>query len=127
MDNAGSDNSSSRSIYREMMLQQIPEMQAVHMDGTSADHDIPAYTDPSANGFSDGEKDDFNSGKNDITGISPTPTPTLDDHTTYFDPYYRKGDPNITDGDEPFYEKLDADSVPFTGSSTRTIHMYISV
>ena len=50
--------------------------------------------------------------------LSPTPTPALDDHTTYFDPYYRKGDPNITDGDEPFYQKLDADSVPFTGSGT---------
>lgn len=25
---------------------------------------------------------------------------------------------NITDGDEPFYQKLDADSVPFTGSGT---------
>ena len=50
--------------------------------------------------------------------LSPTPTPALDDHTTYFDPYYRKGDPNITDGGEPFYQKLDADSVPFTGSGT---------
>lgn len=30
VDNASSDNSSSRQIYREMMLQQIPEIQAVH-------------------------------------------------------------------------------------------------
>ncbi|MFR7395090.1 MAG: hypothetical protein ACLUTA_07405 [Blautia wexlerae] len=36
-----------------------------------------------------------------------------------FDPYYRKGDPNIADGDEAvFIQKLDADSVPFTGSGT---------
>ena len=60
----------------------------------------------------------LNSGKNDTPELSPTPTPILDDRTTYFDPYYRKGDPNITDGDEPFYQKLDADSVPFTGSGT---------
>ena len=46
----------------------------------SADNDIPVYTDPSANGFSDGEKDDFNSGKNDMPELSPTPTPALEDH-----------------------------------------------
>ena len=112
VDNAGSDNSSTDTGNT-----------GGSSDGTSADHDIPVYTDPSANGFSDGEKDDFNSGKNDMPELSPTPTPALDDHTTYFDPYYRKGDPNITDGDEPFYQKLDADSVPFTGSG----HMYICV
>ena len=49
---------------------------------------------------------------------SPTPTPVLDDHTNYFDPYYIKGDPNITDGNEPFYQKLDGESIPFTGSGT---------
>ena len=86
-------------------------------DSTSADNDAPVYTDPSANGFSDGE-DNFDPGKNETPEPSPTPTPALDDNTTYFDPYYRKGDPNITDGDEPFYQKLDADSIPFTGSGT---------
>ena len=87
-------------------------------DSTAADNNTPVYTDPSANGFSDGKNTDFNSGKNDTPELSPTPTPALDDNTTYFDPYYRKGDPNITDGDEPFYQKLDADSIPFTGTGT---------
>ena len=117
-DNAGSDNSSSKSDLPGDDASTDTGNTGGSSDGTSADNDIPVYTDPSANGFSDGEKDDFNSGKNDMPELSPTPTPALDDHTTYFDPYYRKGDPNITDGDEPFYQKLDADSVPFTGSGT---------
>ena len=118
VDNAGSDNSSSKSDLPGDDASTDTGNTGGSSDGTSADHDIPVYTDPSANGFSDGEKDDFNSGKNDMPELSPTPTPALDDHTTYFDPYYRKGDPNITDGGEPFYQKLDADSVPFTGSGT---------
>ena len=65
--------------------------------------------------------------KNDTPELSPTPTPTLDDRTTYFDPYYRKGDPNITDGDEPFYQKLDADLFRLQEVAQRTIHMYICV
>ena len=89
-------------------------------DTTETDNtaNAPVYTDSSANDFGDGSDDSFNPGKDDTPELSPTPTPSLDDHTTYFDPYYRKGDPNITDGDEPFYQKLDADSVPFTGSGT---------
>ena len=84
-----------------------------------ASNDTPSYTDPSANDFGDGDnKNSFNSGTNDSPVPSPTPTPVLDDHTNYFDPYYRKGDPNITDGNEPFYQKLDGESIPFTGSGT---------
>ena len=118
VDNAGSDNSSSKSDLPGDDASTDTGNTGGSSGGTSADNDIPVYSDPSANGFSDGEKDDFNSGKNDTPELSPTPTPTLDDRTTYFDPYYRKGDPNITAGDEPFYPKLDADSVPFTGSGT---------
>ena len=77
------------------------------------------YTDSSANDFGDGSDDSFNPGKDNTPELSPTPTPSLDDHTTYFDPYYQKGDPNITDGDEPFYQKLDENSIPFTGSGTK--------
>ena len=86
---------------------------------TASVNDTPAYADPSANEFGDGNNDNsFEPGNADTPEVSPTPTPVLDDRTTYFDPYYRKGDPNITDGDEPFYQELDADSVPFTGSGT---------
>ena len=86
---------------------------------TTSVNDTPAYADPSANEFGDGNNDNsFEPGNADTPEVSPTPTPVLDDRTTYFDPYYRKGDPNITDGDEPFYQELDADSVPFTGSGT---------
>ena len=78
-----------------------------------ASNDIPSYTDPSASDFEDGSnKNSFNSGTNDSPVPSPTPTPVLDDHTNYFDPYYIKGDPNITDGNEPFYQKLDGESIP---------------
>ena len=85
-----------------------------------ASNDIPSYTDPSASDFEDGSnKNSFNSGTNDSPVPSPTPTPVLDDHTNYFDPYYIKGDPNITDGNEPFYQKLDGESIPFTGSGTK--------
>ena len=85
-----------------------------------ASNDIPSYTDPSASDFEDGSnKNSFNSGTNDSPVPSPTPTPVLDDHTNYFDPYYIKGDPNITDGIEPFYQKLDGESIPFTGSGTK--------
>ncbi len=87
-------------------------------DTSAVVDESPTYTDPSANGFSDGKNTDFTPGKDDTPELSPTPTPTLDDRTTYFDPYYQKGDTNITDGDEPFYQKLDADSIPFTGSGT---------
>lgn len=85
-----------------------------------ASNDIPSYTDPSASDFEDGSNNNsFNSGTNDSPVPSPTPTPVLDDHTNYFDPYYIKGDPNITDGNEPFYQKLDGESIPFTGSGTK--------
>lgn len=85
-----------------------------------ASNDTPSYTDPSASDFEDGSnKNSFNSGTNDSPVPSPTPTPVLDDHTNYFDPYYIKGDPNITDGNEPFYQKLDGESIPFTGSGTQ--------
>ena len=90
-------------------------------DTTETDNtaNAPVYTDSSANDFGDGSDDSFNPGKDDTPELSPTPTPSLDDHTTYFNPYYQKGDPNITDGDEPFYQKLDENSIPFTGSGTK--------
>lgn len=84
-----------------------------------ASNDTPSYTDSSANDFGDGQnKNSFNSGSDDAPQPSLTPTPALDDHTNYFDPYYKKGDPNITDGNEPFYQKLDGESIPFTGKGT---------
>ena len=69
VDNAGSDNSSSKSDLPGDDASTDTGNTGGSSDGTSADHDIPVYTDPSANGFSDGEKDDFNSGKNDMPGI----------------------------------------------------------
>ena len=82
-------------------------------DTTETDNtaNAPVYTDPSANDFGDGSDDSFNPGKDDTPELSPTPTPSLDDNTTYFDPYYQK--------DEPFYQKLDENSIPFTGSGTK--------
>ena len=82
---------------------------------TGSDNDTTGDDDMTPDGNNDNS---FEPGNADTPEVSPTPTPVLDDRTTYFDPYYRKGDPNITDGDEPFYQELDADSVSFTGSGT---------
>lgn len=68
----------------------------------------------------DQDNNSFNSGdNNDTPQLSPTPTPVLDDHTSCFDPYYKKGDPNFTDGNEPFYQKLNGESIPFTGTGKK--------
>ena len=107
-----------RQIYREMMLQQIPEIQAVHQTEHLRIMILRYIRIPQRMDLVTERRMILIQGKNDTPELSPTPTPILDDRTTYFDPYYRKGDPNITDGDEPFYQKLDADSVPFTGSGT---------
>lgn len=68
------------------------------VDNTDGTNDAPAYTDPSASEFGDGN-DTFSPG-----ALSPTPTPTVQD--------------TITDGNETFYQKLDGKSVPYTGSGT---------
>ena len=70
------------------------------VDNTGSTNDAPAYTDPSASEFGDGN-DTFSP---DDPALSPTPTPTVQD--------------TITDGNETFYQKLDAKSVPYTGSGT---------
>ncbi|MDO4338173.1 MAG: hypothetical protein Q4C91_08825 [Eubacteriales bacterium] len=62
--------------------------------------------------------DIFDSGEDDAPRPSPTPTPALDDDTDYFDPYTTEGVPGISDGEATFYEKLDENSEPFTGSGT---------
>lgn len=69
------------------------------------------------NGFQSGG-DIFDSGENDAPKPSPTPTPVLDEDTDYFDPYTTEGIPGISDGEAPFYEKLDENTEPFTGSGT---------
>ncbi len=115
----GGSDSGSGSGSEEDNSADSGDSQDTKDSSASAADDTPVYTDPSANKFGDGNNDNtFGPDKNDTPELSPTPTPELDEHTTYFDPYYRKGDPNITDGDEPFYQKLDADSIPFTGSGT---------
>lgn len=63
VDNAGSDNSSSKADLPGDDASTDTGNTGGSSDGTSADNDTPVYSDPSANGFSDGEKDDFNSGK----------------------------------------------------------------
>ena len=55
VDNAGSDNSSSKSDLPGDDASTDTGNTGGSSDGTSADNDIPVYSDPSANGFSDGE------------------------------------------------------------------------
>lgn len=85
----------------------------------------PEYNEPSAGDFTSddspftGEHEDiFGSGENDSPRPSPGPTPDPEEGGTY-DPYFKAGLPDITDGDEVFYEKLDSNSQPFTGSGTK--------
>ena len=63
VDNASSDNSSSKADLPGNDASTDTGNTGGSSDGTSADNDTPVYSDPSANGFSDGEKDDFNSGE----------------------------------------------------------------
>lgn len=116
---SGETDSSENTSSDEENLSENQDSEETITGPADASNDIPSYTDPSASDFEDGSnKNSFNSGTNDSPVPSPTPTPVLDDHTNYFDPYYIKGDPNITDGNEPFYQKLDGESIPFTGSGT---------
>ncbi len=85
----------------------------------------PEYQDPSAGDFTSGEEisdgnsgDDITSGQNDTPKPSPTPTPELDENTSYYDPYFTDEMEGVTDGREKFYDKLDSNSVPFTGTGT---------
>ncbi len=85
----------------------------------------PEYQDPSAGDFTSGEEisdgnsgDDITSGQNDVPKPSPTPTPELDENTSYYDPYFTDEMEGVTDGREKFYDKLDSNSVPFTGTGT---------
>lgn len=86
---------------------------------------FPEYQDPSAGDFTSGEEitdgengDGIGSGENDAPKPSPTPTPVLDENTSYYDPYFTDSVDGITDGKEKFYDKLDSESVPFTGTGT---------
>lgn len=93
------------------------------MNGDEPNFDIN-FQDPSAVDITDGEpemespEDSFESGEDDTPKPSPTPTPEVGPDTQVFDPYYTEADPNITDGEEVFYQKLDYTSRPFTGKGT---------
>ena len=63
-------------------------------------NDTPAYGDPSASDFGDGTENSFD----DSSQLTPTPTPTIDQ--------------NMTDGEEPFYQKLDGKTIPYEGTGT---------
>ena len=63
-------------------------------------NDTPSYGDPSASDFGDGTENSFD----DSSQLTPTPTPTIDQ--------------NMTDGEEPFYQKLDGKTIPYTGTGT---------
>lgn len=63
-------------------------------------NDTPSYGDSSASDFGDGTENSFD----DSSQLTPTPTPTIDQ--------------NMTDGEEPFYQKLDGKTIPYTGIGT---------
>lgn len=86
----------------------------------SADDDLimdPTYQDPSADDISDGE----DSGEEpEITPeASPTPTPTPGPDELPDPDATEDDDSGFTDGEAPFYQKLDYTSEPYTGTGTQ--------
>lgn len=63
--------------------------------------------------FSSGE--DFISGENDPPLITPTPRPDTDEDIDFLDESTSQGESQFHDGHPTFYEKLDGDSLPYTG------------
>lgn len=88
-------------------------------DGLNMD---PTYEDPSANDITDGETPNRNSGDDLTPVVSVTPTPTLgpdelpDPNNTFSD---KTDNSDFTDGEAEFYQKLDYQSKPFTGTGTQ--------
>ena len=74
--------------------------QILEEDTEQSINDTPAYGDPSASNFGDGTENSFD----DSSQLTPTPTPTIDQ--------------NMTDGEEPFYQKLDGKTIPYAGTGT---------
>lgn len=78
--------------------------------------------DPFGDGVNKGDSvsDGFESGvENDSAAPQPTPTPIVEKGTDVFDPYPQGGNDNLTDGEEPFYQKLDGDTKPFYGTGSK--------
>lgn len=69
----------------------------------------------------DSSDNQFTSGEDNIYPITPepTPTPVLDEEVDFVDGTTNPEEPDLTDGDEKFYQTLDYDTEPFVGSGTK--------
>lgn len=109
-----------------------PPVQAGEDPGTTADQpSVDASEDEngtneglsseegSGSDFSSGDVSDFDSefisGEDDPPQAEPTPVPDPEEDINYFDPFTTEDTTGFHDGNPTFYQKLDGDSVPFTG------------
>lgn len=122
VEEAAQSDENSENTGGETVSSGQEETQLPDYAGTTPDS---IYQDPTAGDFSssDNEPDDpiFDSGNEpEEPKPSPTPTPELDDDTSFFDPYPQEGEPDLTDGQDPFYLELDGDTLPFAGDGTES-------
>lgn len=73
-----------------------------------------------SSGEGNGSGSEFVSGENDPPRVTPTPTPKLEGDMDYLDPYPIEDNTGFHDGNPTFYQKLDGDSVPYTGRGSET-------
>lgn len=101
----GADSDTDSMLSEEM---DISEGSSV--SGGNSDSE---FSSGSSSGTGDG--DGFISGEIDPPVSTPTPAPVFDEDVDIYDPYPTQGDTQFHDGNPVFYDKLDGDSVPYTG------------
>ncbi len=106
-----------------MDMENMQTAQDTDIEG-SMDKDISGAEGNGASGtsgseFSSGEgtgsDGGFISGENDPPKSTPTPTPALDEDVDYLNPYPIEDNSGFHDGSPMFYQKLDGESIPYTG------------
>lgn len=128
MENIFSDDASDNPGNEVLQSAEIPDVREenpdVDMPEADGQPDSSDGTDlDSGDGFSsdsdfsagDGSGNGFISGENDPPKATPTPTPKPDSGIDYFDFFTSEDDSGFHDGSPVFYDKLDGDSIPYTG------------
>lgn len=108
---SGADDSqtSDSSSYGE---EELPSSDDMDMTGETTDAGSGSAEQGDST-FSSGE--DFISGENDPPLATPTPIPDTDEDVDYLDQNTSQEESPFHDGNPTFYDKLDGDSIPYTG------------
>lgn len=103
-------NSQDAEVTQTPDTQEIPE--------TSPDTVVPEEPEPTSPPENEGEDPDDDFISEDVYIPKPTPTPFVPrDDLPFYDPDTRTME-EISDGEEPFYDKLDYTIAPYTGTGT---------